>query len=96
MVEDTDKYKKYFNNLIDEYKSEILEYGFDYNGHRQRCRDKDIAFMVATITGLQMAKELTGKDISKKWYFEDNVGVEMNLKTLGMLMMYGMTFTRYL
>ena len=88
--------KEYFEN-IDRYKVEILKYGFDYQvegeQHRQRCRDKDIAYMVANIVVLQTAKTL---GIEKKitWYFEDNVGMTAGLQELGQLMLYGTTFVQ--
>ena len=43
-------------------KGEALAYGFDYKvdgkEHRQRCRDKDIAFMVANVMALDVAAKL--------------------------------------
>ena len=90
------EYQDYMN-LIDDLKAKSLNYGFDYkvNGkeHRQRCRDKDIAYMVANIVALQTAKTL---GIEKKitWYFEDNVGMTAGLQELGQLMLYGTTFVQ--
>lgn len=94
---DTEKQLKDYFNIIDTLKAEVLEYGFDYKveneAHRQRCRDKDIAFMVANIVALQTAKEL---GINKKvtWYFEDNFGMIAGLEELGILMMFGTTFVQ--
>ena len=83
--------------LIDDLKAKSLEYGFDYKvdgkEHRQRCRDKDIAFMVANIVALQTAKGL-GIDKKVTWYFEDNVGMSAGLQELGQLMLYGTTFVQ--
>ena len=83
--------------LIDDLKAEALTYGFDYKvgdkEHRQRCRDKDIAFMVANIVALQTAKGL-GIDKKVTWYFEDNVGMPAGLQELGQLMLYGTTFVQ--
>lgn len=97
IVEDKEGFKKYCNNRIDTIKADILKYGFDYKvdgkEHRQRCRDKDIAYMVANIVSLQTAKTL---GIEKKitWYFEDNVGMTAGLQELGQLMLYGTTFVQ--
>lgn len=97
VVEDKQGFKKYCDNKVNELKIEILEYGFDYEiegkEHRQRCRDKDIAYMVANIVVLQTAKTL---GIEKKitWYFEDNVGMTAGLQELGQLMLYGTTFVQ--
>ena len=94
---DVENQRKDYFNTIDSIKNEILEYGFDYKAgdkeHRQRCRDKDIAFMVANIVALQTAKGL-GIDKKVTWYFEDNAGMEAGLKELGMLMLYGTTFVQ--
>lgn len=90
------EYQDYLT-LIDDLKAKTLDYGFDYKvgdkHHRQRCRDKDIAFMVANIVALQTAKGL-GIDKKVTWYFEDNAGMEAGLKELGMLMLYGTTFVQ--
>ena len=84
-------------NLIDELKAKSLEYGFDYKvdgkEHRQRCRDKDIAFMVANVMALDVAAKL-GKTKKTTWYFEDNYGMPAGLNELGMLMLYGTTFVQ--
>lgn len=94
---DTEKQRKDYFERIDSIKAEVLDYGFDYKvdstEHRQRCRDKDIAFMVANIVALQTAKEL---GINKKitWYFEDNFGMNAGLNELGMLMLFGTTFVQ--
>ena len=96
VVEDKEGFKEYCFNNIDNIKQEILEYGFDYeitNGdkHRQRCRDNDIAKMVATVVSLQLAKSL-GLEQKVTWYFEDNVGMTVGLLELGKLMLFGTTF----
>ena len=96
LLDNEREYQDYMN-LIDDLKAKLLNYGFDYkvNGkeHRQRCRDKDIAYMVANIVVLQTAKTL---GIEKKitWYFEDNVGMTAGLQELGQLMLYGTTFVQ--
>ena len=96
LLDNEREYQDYMN-LIDDLKAKSLNYGFDYkvNGkeHRQRCRDRDIAYMVANIVALQTAKTL---GIEKKitWYFEDNVGMTAGLQELGQLMLYGTTFVQ--
>ena len=96
IVEDNKGFKEYCFSNIDNIKEEILEYGFDYeitNGdkHRQKCRDNDIAKMVATVVSLQLAKSL-GLENKVTWYFEDNIGMTVGLLELGKLMLYGTTF----
>lgn len=92
VVQDKTGYRNYCNENIDKIKTETLTYGFDYQGHRQRCRDKDIAFMVSTVVGLQVAKNVMNLDKTITWYFEDGHGVKMDLIALSTLMMYGATF----
>ena len=83
--------------LIDDLKEKSLDYGFDYKidgkEHRQKCRDKDIAKMVATVVSLQLAKSM-GVDKKVTCYFYDNFGMSAGLQELGMLMLYGTTFVQ--
>ena len=83
--------------LIDDLKEKSLDYGFDYKidgkEHRQKCRDKDIAKMVATVVSLQLAKSM-GVDKKVTWYFYDNFGLSAGLQELGTLMLYGTTFVQ--
>jgi len=94
-----DNQKEYddYCTLIDNLKAEALAYGFDYKvdgkEHRQRCRDKDIAFMVANVMALDVAAKL-GKTKKTTWYFEDNYGMPAGLTELGMLMLFGTTFVQ--
>lgn len=92
-IGDIEGFKKYRIQVIEGLKEKVLAYGFDYQGHRQRCRDKDVAFMVATITALQAAATL-GKKKRITWYFEDNAGVEMGLNEMAGLMLLGTTFVQ--
>ncbi|EFS20611.1 hypothetical protein FSBG_00108 [Fusobacterium gonidiaformans 3-1-5R] len=93
IVKDKEGLKKYCEENIDKIKKEVLEYGFDYQGHRQRCRDKDVAYMVANIVALQTAQTL-GKEKKVTWYFEDNHGMTAGVQELGVLMLYGTTFVQ--
>ena len=83
--------------LIDDLKEKSLDYGFDYKidgkEHRQKCRDKDIAKMVATVVSLQLAKSM-GVDKKVTWYFYNNFGMVAGLEELGKLMLYGTTFVQ--
>jgi hypothetical protein len=96
LLDNEREYQDYMN-LIDDLKEKSLDYGFDYKvdgkEHRQKCRDKDIAKMVATVVSLQLAKSM-GVDKKVTWYFYDNVGISAGLKELGTLMLYGTTFVQ--
>ena len=96
LLDNEREYQDYMN-LIDDLKEKSLDYGFDYKvdskEHRQKCRDKDIAKMVATVVSLQLAKSM-GVDKKVTWYFYDNFGMVGGLEELGKLMLYGTTFVQ--
>lgn len=94
-VVDKDGFRKFCDENIDSIKTEILEYGFDYEiggvKHRQRCREKDITYMGTTMSFLIAAK-LVGQEQTTDWYFEDNFHHTMNLESLMMFATFGKTF----
>lgn len=98
VITDKEGYKKYCDEKVDEIKADILAYGFDYtvneSSHRQRCRDKDIAYMTSTITTLDIAKRILNIDKTVTWYFEDNVGVELDFNGMATLLLYGTSFVQ--
>ena len=93
---DTEKQYQDYINTIDNIKSKILEYGFDYKvdgkEHRQKCRDKDIIWIAMSALLLFLVKTFMGKEIKKTWYFEDDFGKEMDLMDFIQLMFFGSTF----
>ena len=93
---DTETQKKDYFNVIDEFKTTTLEYGFDYKvdgkEHRQKCRDKDIIWIAMSALLLFLVKTFMGKEIKKTWYFEDDFGKEMDLMDFIQLMFFGSTF----
>lgn len=93
---DTETQKKDYFNVIDDFKTTSLEYGFDYKvdgkEHRQRCRDKDIIWIAMSALLLFLVKTFMGKEIKKTWYFEDDFGKEMDLMAFIQLMFFGSTF----
>ena len=95
-VLDTETQKKDYFNVIDDFKTTTLEYGFDYKvdgkEHRQKCRDKDIIWIAMSALLLFLVKTFMGKEIKKTWYFEDDFGKEMDLMGFVQLMFFGSTF----
>lgn len=93
---DTEAQKKDYFNVIDDFKTTSLEYGFDYKvdgkEHRQKCRDKDIIRIAMSALLLFLVKTFMGKEIKKTWYFEDDFGKEMDLMDFIQLMFFGSTF----
>lgn len=94
VVEDEESFKEYCFKIVDSIKADVLEYGFDYNGHRQRCRDKDITFMAITALVMFLVKTFLNRELKKKWYFEDNHFEEFDITGLTMLMLRGSTFVQ--
>lgn len=96
IIKDQEGYKKFCHDEVDRIKVEILEYGFDYLvddvPHRQRCRDKDIAFMGTSMVYL-MGEQLIGNTTATTpWYFEDNYEWQVGLQKLVVFARYGKTF----
>lgn len=93
---DTEAQRKDYFNVIDDFKTTSLEYGFDYKvdgkEHRQKCRDKDIIWIAMSALLLFLVKTFMGKEIKKTWYFEDDFGKEMDLMCFIQLMFFGSTF----
>ena len=48
--------------------------------------------MVATVTSLQVIKNVLNKDKTITWYLEDNYGFKMDLLGMSRLMLLGTTF----
>ena len=97
LLDNEREYQDYMN-LIDDLKAKSLAYGFDYKvdgkEHRQRCRDKDITLLASNVTFMLAEKTVFGKEKPITWYFEDNIGWELNLEKSLILASYGKTFTQ--
>ena len=95
---DTEKQYQDYINTIDNIKSKILEYGFDYKvdgkEHRQKCRDKDITLLASNVTFMLAEKTIYGKEKTITWYFYDNFGLKLDLEQSLILASYGKTFTQ--
>lgn len=76
---------------VDSLKTKILEEGYEWNGYRQKCRDKDIALINNTISALKDF-ETMGSPRKIIWYFNESDGVEMGVQELSELRLYGLEF----
>lgn len=85
--------KEHYFNMINTYKSEILELGFDFNGHQQKCREKDLALLGNAIAANEDAQAYSKTPVSH-WSFNDNDVVEMSLEDLKHLRIAGATFVQ--
>lgn len=92
VVQDIEGFKKYCNENIDKIKAETLEYGFDYNGHRQIIREKDINLLNSNALSLFLSKAVLGKDEEALWVYQDNFKQKMNLVEIVTFMMFGKKF----
>lgn len=85
--------KEYYFNKINTYKAEILEVGFDFNSHQQKCREKDLALLGNAIAANEDAQPFTTVPVTH-WSFNDNDVVEMSLEELKKLRIAGATFVQ--
>lgn len=79
-----EKYKK----EIETYKLQVLETGFIFNGHIQKCRDKDLALLSNAISALEDSGETEGLS----WAFSDDDIVKMSLNQFKQMRIAGMSF----
>ncbi|MBR8702238.1 MULTISPECIES: hypothetical protein [unclassified Fusobacterium] len=79
---------------VDQIKAEILAAGYQFEGHNQKCRDKDIGLMTATIESLKDYRDIYKKDLKVTWYFDENDPMEMDLEKMKMLRLTGVTFVQ--
>ena len=86
--------KEYYFNKINTYKAEILEVGFNFNGHQQKCREKDLALLgnaVSALDDMQTFKVIV-EEHQINWAFNDNDIVNMTETDLRELRMSGAIF----
>ena len=85
--------KEYYFNKINTYKAEILEVGFNFNGHQQKCREKDLALLGNAIAANEDAQVYSKTPVSH-WSFNDHDVIEMSLEDLKHLRIAGATFVQ--
>lgn len=84
----------HYKNLINTYKAEILENGFDFNGHQQKCREKDLALLgnaVSALDDMQTFK-ISAEEHRINWAFNDNDIVNMTETELRRMRIAGAEF----
>lgn len=86
--------KSYYFKKINDYKAWILENGYDYNGHQQKCREKDLALLGNAISALDDMQTfgVLQEEPNINWAFNDNDIVSMSETDLRKLRMAGATF----
>ena len=76
---------------VDLLKTKILEEGYEWNGYRQKCRDKDIALINNTLDALNYAVQIN-PDEKVTWYFNDNTPLVIGITELIDLRQKGFKF----
>ncbi len=84
---------EYFNK-INTYKAEILQNGFNFNGHQQKCREKDLALLSNAVSALDdmQAFKVIAEEHQINWSFNDNDIVGMTETDLRKLRISGAIF----
>lgn len=90
--EEEDRIAREYFPTIDLLKEEILSDGFEYQGHRQRCREKDMIFIASSIMSLESAEKMFGRKDKIKWAFNDFDYVDLGVEDLKMLQLVGTPF----
>lgn len=85
--------KEHYFDMINKFKAEILEVGFDFNSHQQKCREKDLALLGNAIAANEDAQVYSKTPVSH-WSFNDHDVVEMSLEDLKHLRIAGATFVQ--
>lgn len=83
----------HYKYLINSYKAKILEQGYNYNEHQQKCREKDLALLGNAVAALDDMTTFTQSDEKKiNWAFNDNDIAIMTETDLRKLRMAGCEF----
>lgn len=66
--------KDFYYSLINKFKAEILDNGFNFNGHQQKCREKDLALLGNAVAALGDMATFSQSEEEKtvNWAFNDN------------------------
>ena len=66
--------KNFYFSQINKFKSEIMENGFNFNGHQQKCREKDLALLGNAVAALDDMATFSQSEEEKtvNWAFNDN------------------------
>lgn len=86
--------KDFYYSQINKFKAEILETGFDFNTHQQKCREKDLALLgnaVSALDDMQMFA-ITQEEKHVNWAFNDNDIVNMTETELRKMRIAGAVF----
>ena len=83
-----------YKNNINFFKSQILQNGFDFKGHQQKCREKDLALLgnaVSALDDMQTFSMVT-EEHKINWSFNDNDIISMTETDLRKMRIAGANF----
>lgn len=82
------------DRILQEYKEKLFTLGYNWNGHCQKTRAKDIALLESVIssTKLSIEKGLMKQDDSINWYFNRSDKAKLKLEDFYNLKLAGITF----
>lgn len=86
--------KDFYYSLINKFKAEILDNGFNFTGHQQKCREKDLALLGNAVSALDDMTMFSQSEEEKKinWAFNDNDVVSMSETDLRKMRIAGAFF----
>ena len=85
--------KDFYYSQINKFKSEILDNGFNFNGHQQKCREKDLALLGNAAALDDMATfSQTQEERKVNWAFNDNDILSMTETDLRKMRIAGTIF----
>ena len=82
------------DRILQEYKEKLFALGYNWNGHCQKARAKDIALLESVISSakLSIEKGLMKRDDSINWYFNRSDKSKLKLEDFYNLKLAGITF----
>lgn len=86
--------KDFYYSQINKFKSEILDNGFNFNGHQQKCREKDLALLGNAVAALDDMATFSQTQEERKvnWAFNDNDILSMTETDLRKMRIAGTIF----
>lgn len=84
------------DRILQEYKEKLFLLGYNWNGHCQKVRPKDIALLESVISSKKLAieKGIKTQDDTTNWYFNRNDMVKLKLEDFYNLKLAGISFVQ--
>lgn len=84
------------DRILQEYKEKLFALGYNWNGHCQKARAKDIALLESVISSTKLAinKKIMTQDTTVNWYFNRNDKAKLKLEDFYNLKLAGISFVQ--